>query len=576
MSEDRQRKPIGQILKGMKLVTESQIQEALAIQRDRGGALGAILVGLNYVTDQEVLMALGQQAGMDAVDLDEVDVSADLLERVSPSVATVYKVIPIEYDNGVLTVAMADPLNVKILDDLRFLLGCEVQGAVSNEAAVGRALDKYYAGEQESVEELLKELGSDEDLVALVADDNSISLDVAALEEMAEIAPVRKLLNLVLLQAIKDKSSDIHFEPFEDEFKIRYRIDGVLYEMVPPPKQLALAITSRIKVMANLNIAERRLPQDGRIELNIGGNPVELRVSVLPTMYGESTVMRVLDRSVVGLQLDNLGLREDDRRRMDELLKLPNGIILVTGPTGSGKTTTLYSALNACNSVTDKIITTEDPVEYDLDGIIQVQIRSDIGVTFARCLRSILRQDPDKILVGEIRDLETAQISVQASLTGHVVFSTLHTNDAPSTITRLIDMGLEPYLITATLEAILAQRLVRRICRDCKEEFTPSEDALMELGLTPEDIRGKRFCFGRGCDVCNNTGYKGRMAIFEMMIIDDELREAIMDQASTGMLREISMRKGMRSLRASGLLAIFDGETTIEEVIRETLMEAVS
>ncbi len=571
MSEDR--KPIGQILKEMKLVTESQIQEALAIQKKRGGALGAILVGLNYVTDQEVLMALGAQAGMEIVDLDSIDIGADLLERVSPSVATVYKIVPIRFQNNILTVAMADPLNVKILDDLRFLLGYEMRGAVSNEAAVQRALDKYYAGEQESVESLLRDLDSGK-IVDLMDQNTSESIDVATLTELAEQAPVRKLLNLVLLQAIRDKASDIHFEPFEHEFKIRYRIDGVLYEMVPPPKQLALALTSRIKVMANLNIAERRLPQDGRIELNIGGNPVELRVSILPTMYGESTVMRVLDRSVVGLKLENLGLRDDDLGRIRQLLELPNGIILVTGPTGSGKTTTLYSALNACNSLEEKIITCEDPVEYDLDGIVQVQMRPDIGLTFAASLRSILRQDPDKILVGEIRDLETAQIAVQASLTGHVVFSTLHTNDAPSAITRLIDMGLEPYLITATLEAVLAQRLVRRICRACKEEFVPSEDALMELNLRPEDIKGKRFHFGRGCDDCNNTGYRSRMAIFEMMLMDDELRDAIMDQASTGMLREIASRKGMRSLRASGLMAIFDGETTIEEVVRETLIDA--
>ena len=574
MAVDGVRKPLGQILKEMKLVTESQIQESLAIQRQRGGAIGSILVSLNYVTDQEILMALGAQAGMAVVDLDSMDIGADLLERVSGSVATVYKVIPVSFENGVLVVAMADPLNVKILDDLRFLLDCETKGAVSNETAVARALDKYYAGEQETVESLLSGL-DDGDLVDMV-EDGSISIDAQTLEDMAESAPVRKLLNLVLLQAIRDKASDIHFEPFEDEFKIRYRLDGVLYEMVPPPKQLALALTSRIKVMANLNIAERRMPQDGRIELNISGNPVELRVSILPTMYGESTVMRVLDRSVVGLNLENLGMRDDDIERMKQLLEIPNGIILVTGPTGCGKTTTLYSALNFCNSVEDKIITTEDPVEYDLEGVIQVQIRTEIGLTFAACLRRILRQDPDKILVGEIRDLETAEIAVQASLTGHVVFSTLHTNDAPSTVTRLVDMGLEPYLITATLESIIAQRLVRRICKECKEEFTPNEDALQELELKPADVRGKLFCYGRGCDLCNNTGYKGRMAIFEMMLIDDDTREAIMDQASTGMLRELAIRKGMRSLRASGLLGLFEGETTIEEVVRETLIDSAS
>jgi len=435
-------RPLGQILKDMKLVTESQIQEALAIQKQRGGAIGQILVDLNYVTDEEILTALGRQAGMPVVNLDETEVAPEVLERVSPSVATVYRVVPIAFEDNALTVAMADPLNVKILDDLRFLLDCEVRGAVSNEAAVTRALDRYYAGREESIESLLQELDVDafKDMPTSVSE----SVDLESLEEMANIAPVRKLLNLVLLQAIKDKASDIHFEPFEDEFKIRYRIDGVLYEMVPPPRQLALAITSRIKVMAELNIAERRIPQDGRVQLNVSGNPVELRISVLPTMFGESVVMRVLDRTVVSLDLDNLGMREDEHRVVLDLLKLPNGILLLTGPTGCGKTTTLYAALNHLNDIGVKIITTEDPIEYDLEGIIQVQVDPDIGRGFADCLRHILRQDPDKILVGEIRDRETAQIAIQASLTGHLVFSTLHTNDAPTTITRLVSRPSSP------------------------------------------------------------------------------------------------------------------------------------
>ena len=567
------RKLIGQILKEMRLVTEAQIQEALAIQRQSGGALGAILVSLNYVTEQEVLTALGIQAGMEVVEMDAMDVPDDIIARVSPSIATVYRVVPIKYENNILTVAMADPLNVKTLDDLRFLLDCEVKGAVSNEQAVARALDRYYAGIQESVESLLAEL--DDGTMSEITASASESIDLQTLEEMADAAPVRKLLNYVLLVAIRDKAADIHFEPFEDEFKNRYRIDGVLYEMVPPPKQLAVAIASRIKVMAELDIAERRLPQDGRVELNISGNPVELRVSILPTMFGESCVLRVLDRSVIQLDLRKLGLREDELATFDDLLQLPNGIILVTGPTGCGKTTTLYAALNAVNTIDVKIITTEDPVEYDLEGVIQVQINSEIGLTFATCLRSILRQDPDKILVGEIRDIETAQISIQASLTGHVVFSTLHTNDAPSTVTRLIDMGVEPYMITATLEAVVAQRLVRRICERCKREFTPTEDMLMELNLRPADVRGKRFSYGPGCDVCNNTGYKGRMAIFEILRMDDELREIVIAQGSTQAVREAAIRKGMRTLRESGMLSIYDTDTTIEEVARETLMTEI-
>ncbi|MGO8704576.1 MAG: GspE/PulE family protein [Candidatus Brocadiia bacterium] len=567
------RKLIGQILKEMRLVTEAQIQEALATQKQSGGAIGAILIALNYVTEQEVLTALGIQAGMEVVDLDVLEIPDEVIARVSPSIASVYRVVPTKFENNILTVAMADPLNVKTLDDLRFLLDCETHGAVSNEPSVARALDRYYSGIQESVESLLAEL--DDGTMAKAMHNTSESIDLQTLEEMADAAPVRKLLNYVLLVAIRDKASDIHFEPFEDEFKIRYRIDGVLYEMVPPPKQLAIAIASRIKVMSELDIAERRLPQDGRMELNISGNPIELRIAILPTMFGESCVMRVLDRTVVQLDIHRLGLRDDELQTFDGLLKLPNGIILVTGPTGAGKTTTLYAALNTVNTIDVKIITTEDPVEYEIDGIVQVQVNPDIGVTFAQCLRSILRQDPDKILVGEIRDVETAQIAIQSSLTGHVVFSTVHTNDAPSTVTRLIDMGLEPYMITATLEAVIAQRLVRRICERCRKDFTPTEDMLMELNLRPADVRGKRFAYGPGCDHCNNTGFKGRMAIFEIFAMDDDIREIIMNQGSTQALREAAMRKGMRTLRDSGLLAIYDGETTIEEVVRETILAEV-
>jgi type IV pilus assembly protein PilB len=377
----------------------------------------------------------------------------------------------------------------------------------------------------------------------------------------------------VLLQAIKDHASDVHFEPFEEEFKMRYRIDGVLYEMIPPPRHLAPAITSRIKVMSNMDIAEHRMPQDGRIELMVQGNPVDLRVSVLPTMFGESVVMRVLDRSNVRLDLDKIGMREDDLVTFRRLEHKPNGIIVVTGPTGSGKTTTLYAALNELNTLDVKILTAEDPVEYDIDGLIQCQINEDIGMTFARSLRSFLRQDPDIILVGEIRDLETAQIAVQASLTGHLVFSTLHTNDAPSSIARLLDLGLEPILVTATLEAICAQRLVRRICTHCKESYTPTEEQLMELQLTPEDVEGRVFYRGRGCPHCNQQGYRGRLALFEIMVLDDELKELIMQHGSTNVLRNEARKRGMRTLRQGGLLAIYDGITTIEEVVKETIME---
>jgi type IV pilus assembly protein PilB len=377
----------------------------------------------------------------------------------------------------------------------------------------------------------------------------------------------------VLLMGIKDRASDIHFEPFEEEYKLRYRCDGVMYELVPPPRHLAPAISSRIKVMANLDIAERRLPQDGRIELNVGGNPVDLRVSVLPTMFGESVVIRVLDRTVVQLDLDRLGMDPDTLSKFRELIRKPNGIILVTGPTGSGKSTTLYSALNELNDVTEKIITTEDPIEYDLDGIVQVPINPDIGVTFANVLRAILRHDPDKIMVGEIRDVETAQIAVQAALTGHLVLSTLHTNDAPSTVTRLRDMGVEPYLITATLEGVLAQRLVRRICPDCRTEYEPSKELLMELNLTPEQVQGKKFYYGRGCERCNNTGFKGRTGIFELLVMNDTIRDLVANNASTDAIRQAARKAGMKTLREAGLQALFSGITTIEEVVRETAIE---
>ncbi|MEM8757973.1 MAG: GspE/PulE family protein, partial [Planctomycetota bacterium] len=425
---------------------------------------------------------------------------------------------------------------------------------------------------KESLVYVMAALTYDEKFAALMgAGDQSIDLDAEL--EAAGDNKVVKLLNLVLLQAIKDKASDIHFEPFETEFKMRYRIDGVLYEMVPPPPQLGGAITSRVKVMAGLDIAERRLPQDGRIELNVGGQPVDLRVAVLPTMHGESVVMRLLDRSNVELNLERLGMDEKDLTDFRYLTNRPNGIVAVTGPTGSGKTTTLYAALAELNNISTKILTAEDPVEYDIDGLCQVQVNTDVGLTFAGALRSFLRQDPDIILVGEIRDLETAEIAVQASLTGHLVMSTLHTNDAPSSIVRLLDLGLERFLLAATVEGVIAQRLVRTICQNCREEYAPTEEELMELALKPEDVAGKAFSRGRGCDRCHNSGYKGRLGLYEIMTLDDESRELIMKQASTSALRGHSRSNGMRTLRESGLNAIYEGRTTIDEVVRETIVE---
>ena len=570
---ERRKKLLGRILKDMGLVNESQIQEALAIQKERGGAIGEILVERNYITREDLTLALASQAGMEVVNLDDLDVPEDVLKQVSPSIAQVYRIVPVRFSNGVLTVALADPTHLEALDDLRFLLDCEVVGAVSTEAAVERAIQENYST-QENISDILGELQEGLEDVPDYTAQQSQSIELESLEEMAESAPVRKLLNLILLQAIQDRASDIHFEPFEDEFRVRYRVDGVLYEMVPPPKHLHVAITSRIKVMTQtMDISERRRPQDGRIELNIAGNPVDLRVSTLPTMFGESVVLRVLDRRMVALDIGELGLRRDDTERVVELMYRPHGIILCTGPTGCGKTTTLYACLKERNDIGVKILTVEDPVEYDIQGIMQMPVRSEIGVDFAIAMRHFLRQDPDIILVGEIRDKETGDMAIQASLTGHVVFSTLHTNDAPTAITRLIDLGLEPYLINATLEGIVAQRLVRRICPNCKEEYEPTPDALFSLGVRPEDVKGKKFYRGRGCDRCTNIGYLGRMGVFEILVMNDEMRDMMLHGASTQELRSACRRFGTRSLRAGGLLAIYDGMTTIEEVSRVTLAD---
>jgi len=561
-------KLLGAILLEMGKVRKEQLAEALEIRKKRGGAIGAVLVDLGYCEAADISAALAVQAGMRRVDLDELEIPPEVIDKMDAMTARSYSVVPIEFEAGRLTVAMADPTNFRALDELHMLLDYDITGALAEPSALVRALDKYYA-QAESVESVISELGNTVQWLP----EGDESIDLEDIRAMSESQPVKKLLNLVLLQAIRDKASDIHFEPFEDEFKMRYRIDGVLYEMVPPPRHIALAVASRIKVMANLDIAERRLPQDGRIELTVGAKPVDLRISVLPTMFGESVVMRVLDRTQVELDMTKLGLRLDEQQVIDELIHLPNGIVIVTGPTGCGKTTTLYSALSAINNVETKIITTEDPVEYDIEGLIQVQINPDIELTFARCLRHILRQDPDVILVGEIRDMETAEIAIHASLTGHLVFSTLHTNDAPTAITRLLDLGLEPYLVTSTLEAVVAQRLVRRICVHCRSEFEPTEDMLWELSLTPEEVRGRTFYFGKGCEQCNNTGYRGRTGIFEIMRLDDTLRDLILKQASTNVVREEARKRGMRSLRDSGLLDVFDGMTTIEEVVKATAVE---
>jgi type IV pilus assembly protein PilB len=560
----------------MGFITDDQLEMLLDEQRRQPGEkIGKIAEENGLITDEQLCQALAEQLGMQVINLEDFVLTDDVKKEISDTMAQMYRVIPVRREDNVLTVATSEPQNLTVQDELRTFLGLDIRILVAPDRAVNKALEKFYNAGGESVERLVRELEEDDDLrKAAAALEGGGAFDITSAEALAESAPVRKLLNMILLLAIKDHASDIHLEPFEDEFRIRIKADGVLFEMVPPPRHLANAIVTRIKVMANLDIAERRLPQDGRIELTVGGHPVDLRVSVLPTMFGESVVMRVLDRSVVSLDLHKVGMNDETMKAFKEVIGKPNGIVLVTGPTGSGKTTTLYSALNDLNNIEDKLMTTEDPVEYQIDGIIQIPIDSDIGVTFAACLRSILRQDPDIILVGEIRDTETAEIAVQASLTGHLVFSTLHTNDAPGSITRLKDMGVPTFLITATVEAILAQRLVRRICSQCREEVEPSDDILIDLGMKRETLNGSKFYRGKGCELCNNTGYKGRVGLFELMIMNDELREMVMSNASTDKLRDAARGYGMVTLRDAGMAFIHDGTTTAEEIIRETIVDA--
>lgn len=567
---------LGQIFVDLGFIDEQALEKLLIEQQEQrpDEMIGRLAMDADLITDVQLAEALAEQMGLQVVKLEELTLNADVLAQITEPMAQLYRIIPLSLKDNVLTIAMCDPQKLSILDELRTFLGYEVRPVVATEQSVSVALDRYYASSSESFETLVADMEDDEQLTAAVdSAQGGGPIDLTSVEAIADSAPVRKLLNMVLLLAIKDRASDLHFEPFEEEFRIRVKADGVLYEMVPPPRHLAFAITTRIKVMSNLDIAERRMPQDGRIELAVGGHPVDLRVSVLPTMFGESVVLRILDRTNVDLDLVNLGLNPRVLQGFRERITKPNGIVLVTGPTGSGKTTTLYAALVELNKVEDKLITTEDPVEYDIDGIVQCPINSSIGVTFAACLRAILRQDPDKILVGEIRDLETAEIAIQASLTGHLVFSTLHTNDAPSTITRLKNMGVPSFLITATLEAILAQRLVRRICDKCKEETSLTPELLSELELEAKDIAGKKVYKGRGCDHCNNTGYRGRVGLYELLSVNDEIKDLIIESASTELLRDAARRNGMVPLRDAGLERAFEGLTTIEEVIRETILD---
>lgn len=557
-------KRLGQLLLEKGLVEEHHIERALEEQKLTGKLLGTILVEMGVVKEEDILEVLGTRSGLSVVRIKDMKIPKEAIDKVPASVAKIYTVMPINLEGDTLTVAIADPLNIAAFDDLRFTLGINIKGMIASDEDIKEAIKEYYGTAGESIEEVLGLIGEKLEIMP----EEEIT-DITSLHELASRAPIVKLLNMILLQGVKERASDIHFEPFEQEYRIRYRVDGVLYEIVRPPKNLSLGLSSRIKVMANLDIAERRLPQDGRIMISVEGKNVDLRISTLPTIFGESVVMRVLDRSTVSLSLDEIGLQEDMKKKLKQIIERPNGIVLATGPTGCGKTTTLYACLRQINKTEYKVITTEDPVEYDIKGIIQVPINAKVGLTFSTSLRHILRQDPDIIMVGEIRDAETAQIAIQASLTGHLVFSTLHTSDAPGTITRLIDMGVEPFLVTSTLEAILAERLIRKICQHCKEEYRPEPEVFADLGISAEEAATKKFYRGAGCVKCNNSGYRGRTGIFELLIMNDTLCELIIEKAHTALIRNTAIEKGMKTLLQDGVDKIFAGVTTVEEVLKE-------
>ena len=545
------------------LIDYSALEGANEQHLHSGKSLAEELIDADLMTLDVLLQIIADFLGYERVANMPKELDAAIISLLRPDLARMYGVVPIRADEVSISVLAKDPFNHSIIDDLTFALNRDIEILVCDPDALDALLIKSYGEETSSIDDVLGELGDDLSELSGEASDSELA-------DAANQTPIIRFVNLVLQQAIKDKASDIHFEPFEDEFRIRYRIDGALYEMAPPPQKLALPVISRIKVLSSMNISERRIPQDGRIKMSIAGRPVDLRVSTLPTRFGESVVLRVLDKSVVNLDLEALSLPDDIMQTIRDIVTRPNGIFIVTGPTGSGKTTTLYSALGEVNDVETKILTAEDPVEYEIEGIMQVAVNHQVGLDFSRALRAFLRQDPDKIMVGEIRDLETAQIAVQASLTGHVVLSTLHTNDASGAVTRLIDMGLEPFLISASLEAVLAQRLVRRICTSCRTAYEPSQQIIDALNVDPLEIADKDFFYGEGCPHCSQTGYRGRVGLFEMITVTDSIRELINARAPTLAIKHKALEQGMRSLRADGLRAIFDGNSTIEEVLKYT------
>jgi type IV pilus assembly protein PilB len=566
---------IGDILVEQGVLSPLQLDEALQRQRLTGDMLGRVLVSMGYCEEQHIIEALGVQSGMERIDLLKLKIAEDVIRKVPGDVARFYNIIPIRFSDGILTVAMADPMNIQVLDDLAQILSCDVRGAVSNAADVAAVWRTNYSYETDSIHEMLHDLEDRVGTKELSLEElgtQEVVRDTDNLVELAMQPEVIKIVNLIFLDAVKKRASDVHFEVYEDQFRIRVRVDGILQEIVAPPKNLHIALVARIKVICNMDIGERRLPQDARIELKVGDTIIDIRVATLPTLYGENVVMRILDRTAIKIDMGSLGFDDKLIKLIDTVINKPNGIFLVTGPTGSGKTTSLYACLNELNTPQVKIITTEDPVELQIDRLIQCQVKEEIGLTFAACLRAILRQDPDIVMVGEIRDLETAQIAVEASLTGHLVLSTLHTNSAPETITRLLDMEVEPFLITAALEGVLAQRLTRRLCRDCKDPYFPSEKEMDTLGL-PKAYRtpNLRLYKPKGCAACDYRGYIGRTGLYEMLVVDDNICELILERAMAFDIRRYARKKlGMLTLREQGIVKCVQGITSAEEVLAHT------
>ncbi len=559
---------LGELLVSKGLITAKQLEDALQEQKISGNKLGSSLVKLSLITEKNLVSFLSRHYGVPAIDLSEAQIDPEVIKMIPPDVVFKYQVIPIKRIGSTLRVAMNDPSNILAIDDIKFLTSCHVEVFVSTESAIKAAIDKFYDS-SESLADIMDSMDGAEKMELL---EESDEVDIRELQQASEDAPVIKLVNLILNEAIKRKASDIHLEPYEKVFRVRFRTDGVLQEFMKPPMKLKNAIISRAKIMAKLDIAERRLPQDGRIKMKFGKDKeMDFRVSVLPTLYGEKVVMRLLDKSNLQLDMTKLGFEEKPLKEFKEAIHKPFGMVLVTGPTGSGKTTTLYSALAELNQISENISTAEDPVEFNLMGINQVQMHEEIGLTFASSLRSFLRQDPDIIMVGEIRDFETAEIAIKAALTGHLVLSTLHTNDAPSTINRLLNMGIEPFLVASSVNIIAAQRLARMICEYCKQPIQVSPQMLLNLGVLPDEISGFVCYKGTGCARCSNTGYKGRIALYEIMPIREEIRELILQGASAMEIKREAMRLGMKTLRQTALTKLKDGTTTVEEVLRSTV-----